>query len=602
MPTNLFSEIAKEFSSGSTEVTDIITFSESAWGLGLKLLPAQKFVLKCLYGLPLDSGEKTIHVPDIVNEHILYNFTEKEFLSWLYAEKRCNMEYTEGKIFQQLIMAMGRRAGKSTMASCVSNYELYKLLKYGDPSEHYGYPPATILSILNVAPTDDQSSIVFDMTQNMAMQCPYLKDRSLHQTMTYFDLQTDADRNSTSGKAKASLVLLAGGCSSNALRGRNAIVIVMDEMAHFIDNNGRFSGDEVYKALSPSGAAFKRDNKILCISSPYAKFGKFYDLYTQSFQDPGITLTFKMYSAMMNPNIAPEILKAARKADRTSFMCEYGGEFSDSITAWIEDENEFKRCLHSGPIPTRGSGDIAYYYGIDLGFKNDGTAIAIVHKDLNTKKIVLDYANVWYSGASDVWDDDKSIYSGCNKYAKNDAIQMKDILSEIKELTKWFPVKSGVFDEVNGFALGQLLSESHMSQFEMIHSSESLNNEVYQVVKRLYSEDLLDLFDHPILIKELLTLEGEKRAGSKVIVRAPGRKGAHDDISDAYCRAVWSCFSNFKEHPRNVSAGAGGRMGYTGSRQGETRASFVLRRLQQHGEHPRGAYNIGHRHLVSLDR
>jgi len=601
MSSNLLSEISREFISGDTEVVDIITFVEASWGLGITLTPVQKFMLNCLYGLPLGRGDPTIDVPDIVNERILYRFNEYDFLQWLYAEKRCNVRETEGHVFQNLILAWGRRSGKSTISGCISNYEMYKLLKRSDPAKYYALNPGASIVILNVAPTDEQAGIVFEMTKSMALRCPFVRDRSLHQTMTYFDLQTDEDLKVGTGKKQASLSSISGGCSSNGLRGHSAVVIIMDEMAFFIDNNGRFSGDQVYGALEPSRLTFKRDGKMICISSPYAKFGKFYELYEKSFVsdsevEDNITLTFRMYSSMVNPDRCPmEILKAARRADRTKFMCEYGGEFSDTITSWIEDEAEFKCCVTSKKAPNKGIHDVPYYYGIDLGFKNDGTAVAIVHKDQEENKIVLDYANVWYSGASDVWEIEDSIYKNCNQFAGGDLIRMNDIVGEIKELVRWFPAKAGIFDQHNGYALAELFLSEHLAQFEMENFSDSLNSEVYQLVKRLYAEQLLELYEHPVLTKELLSLEAEKKSKDKVAVRAPRRTGAHDDISDAFCRAVWKCYNGFKARPSCVSTGSGGRVNPSGAKV-ETQASFIVNRLRQHGEHPRGMYNArGHR-------
>lgn len=602
MATNLLAELSREFVSGTSETADIITFVESPWGLGVTLTPVQKFTLKCMYGLPLDTDVRNIEIPDIVNEHILYRFTEREFLRWLYAEKRCNVEETEGKIWQNLILAWGRRSGKSLLAACISNYEMYRLLRQPDPAKFYNQSPGAIISILNVAPTDDQAGELFDTAQTMAMKCPYIKDRVLHSTMTYFDLQSDVDMK-MGGRPRASLVSMSGGCSSSSLRGKNAIIIIMDEMAHFIDNNGRFSGSEVYNALEPSRLTFRRDGKLICISSPYAKFGKFHELWQESFQGSEITLAFKMYSAMVNPpRCEPAILKAARKANRTKFMCEYGGEFSDTITAWIEDESEFKRCVVTKPAPNKGVHDVPYYYGIDLGFKNDGASISIVHKDTATNKIVLDYANVWYSGSSDVWELDDSIYKPCTKYAGNDLIRMSDIVIETRELAKWFPAKEGVFDQHNGYALAELFKQENMNQFEMENFSEATNSEVYQLVKRLYAEQLLELYDHPILVKEMLTLEAEKRAKDKTIVRAPVRRGAHDDISDSYCRAVWKCYNGFKERPSNISTGTGGRTLSSLSGKIETQASFIVKRMRLHGDHPRGLYNVGKRRPMPMGR
>lgn len=595
MSNNLIAQLAKEFiSGGSDDVVDVVTFVEAPWGLGIKLLPVQRFILKCLYGLPLDGSEKTIEVPDMINERILYTFTEKDFQKWLYAEGRTNVDETEGCIFQELVMAIGRRGTKSTLSACISNYEMYKLVRRGDPSKYYGFPAGTVISILNVAPTDDQSGIVFDMTQSMAMRCPYIKDRSLHQTMSYFDIQTDFDLKGI-GKPKASLLSVAGGCSSNSLRGRSSIVVIMDEMAHFIDNNGRFSGSEVYKALTPSIASFRRDGKVVCISSPYAKYGAFYDRYVQSMNEKDITLMFKMYSAMVNPTIPSEILRAARRRDRSGFMCEYGGEFSDSVVAWVDDEAEFRKCV-GGSLKQRGEPDVAYYFGMDLGFKNDGTAVAVVHKE-DSGKIVLDTADVWYSGSSDVWEFEDSIYKACNKYAGQDLLMMADIVNEIKELATWFPAKAGIFDQHNGYALSELMSTAKMAQFEMENFSDNLISEVYQLAKRLYSEGLLVIPDHPILVAEMVSLEAEKRTGQKTIVRKPNRRGAHDDISDAYVRAVWLCYNGYKARPANLATGAGGRSGQVAgggpdNGQRDTQAAFFMRKVKMHGEHARGLYSV----------
>lgn len=114
MPQNLISELAKEFLSGneSGDVADIVTYVEAPWGLNITLLPVQRFILKCFYGLPLNKVERNIKVPDLINEHVLYEFSETDFLRWLYAEGRCNTEVTEGKIFQELVLAIGRRGTK----------------------------------------------------------------------------------------------------------------------------------------------------------------------------------------------------------------------------------------------------------------------------------------------------------------------------------------------------------------------------------------------------------------------------------------------------------------------------------------------------------
>jgi phage terminase large subunit-like protein len=620
--------LAESFLTGNTsDVVDVITFIESPWGLNFRLTPVQKFILKCFYNLPLEDKEKIIKVPDVVNSETLYDFTEIEYLNWLYDEGRCNTKSVEGKKFRELVLVLGRRGGKSTITSCVSNYEMYKLIKRGDPSRFYGFPPETQICVTNVAPTDEQASVLFNMTLSFSSNCPFLRDRTVNQTLSYFNLQTDADAKHLGKRKRASVLGITGGCASNSLRGRNNIVVIMDEMAFFIDNGGRFSGEEVYKALTPSTATFKGDGKVICISSPYAKYGAFYDRFNQSFQEQDTTLMFKMYSAMVNPQVDPVVLKADRRRNRVSFMCEYGGEFSEKITAWIDDENEFRKCIVNNPkfiqdlapeiaqdgdfwfqpatrtkykragaqwtpfqdeLPTRGVTGVNYYMGIDLGLKNDGTALAIVHKDARTKKIYFDYGVVWFSASSDVWEIENGIYRKCTKFADKDILQVSDIAHEIKELCKWFPIKAGWFDQYNGYSLMENLQKLGLKQFRMEQVTDTLNNDVYQVVKSLYLDKLLEIYDHPILIPELLSLEAEKQSKNKTKVRAPAKTGAHDDLSDAFARAIWEAYQHTCDKSEHITSLVKGGSMIDAAEARETSIEFFkMQKMKNHGVGPR---------------
>jgi phage terminase large subunit-like protein len=553
---NIFSDLTREFISGDSDtVVDVITFAEASWGLNLKLLPSQKMILKCFYSMELDTQNKYIPVPNIVNDKILYTFTESEFLHFLHEEGRCNTNTVEGKNFQELVLCVGRRGAKSVTAAIVAAYEKYKLVKRGDPAKYYGHQAGASICVLNVAPTDEQASVVFSNIQEFVRRCPYLRDRVLHSTLTYFDLCTDADMAVKGRKPTASLTTISGGCSANSLRGQNSIVVIMDEMAFFITNEGRFSGSQVYKALTPSIGSFGNDGKILCLSSPNAKYGEFYDRYIYAQTDSDFVLSFKMYSAMANNSVSSAILHAARRKSRPAFMCEYGGEFSDSVKAWVEDEDEFRRCVVKSPQRTKGEPDCRYYVGLDLGFKNDGAAIAIAHKDRKTEKIHVDFADVWYSGSSDVWEQEKSIYHGCRKYSHKELLMMSDIVDELEALAKWFPLVKGLFDQSNGYALAELLRARGFTQIEMENFSDKTNHEVYELFKRLYSEELLVLYEHPVYVPEMFTLEGESLNKNYICVRAPRRVGCHDDISDAIVRAVASCYRDNAGQTRRLSTG-----------------------------------------------
>jgi len=59
---------------------------------------------------------------------------------------------------------------------------------------------------------------------------------------------------------------------------------------------------------------------------------------------------------------------------------------------------------------------------------------------------------------------------------------------------------------------------------------------VYQLLKMLIMDELVELFNHPVLIPELLTLEAERKSKNRIEVRAPLQRGFHDDI----CLVPWT--------------------------------------------------------------
>ena len=161
---------------------------------------------------------------------------------------------------------------------------------------------------------------------------------------------------------------------------------------------------------------------------------------------------------------------------------------------------------------------------------------------------------------------------------------------------RWFPLKGGIFDQSNGYALAELLSKQKLRQIQMEHFTDKKNNDVYQLAKRLYAEKLFECYDHPVLVPELFTLEAERKAKNKILVRAPNRRGAHDDISDALVRAIYICYKMHKDKPVHMVTGAGGAVAGVTVQKGpverrirqETQKSYMLKKRKMHGAHPRG--------------
>jgi hypothetical protein len=97
--------------SGGRSVVDIITFIEAPWGLGMRLFPVQKVILKTYYGLPLDDTTP-ITITDWRRTKET-KITEADYLKMMFDEGRCNIREIEpGRERREMVLSIGRRAGK----------------------------------------------------------------------------------------------------------------------------------------------------------------------------------------------------------------------------------------------------------------------------------------------------------------------------------------------------------------------------------------------------------------------------------------------------------------------------------------------------------
>ena len=118
--SNRFSSLALDFARDSVSQSEkenlpnIIEYIESGWGLNLRLFPIQRFILKVYYNIELDDTVRVIEVTDKFRENVLYSFTEKEYMHFLWNEGRINIkEYDHSR--HELVLAIGRRGTKTAM-------------------------------------------------------------------------------------------------------------------------------------------------------------------------------------------------------------------------------------------------------------------------------------------------------------------------------------------------------------------------------------------------------------------------------------------------------------------------------------------------------
>jgi hypothetical protein len=570
--------------SASDSALDIISFTEAPWGLGMgsvkgvpALLPAQKFILKAFYGLPLDGKNKTVPINDMFNERLVYKFTEEEFLNYLYEEGRISTKDLRGQQ-TTLVLVCGRRGTKTSVTSIISDYESYKVLLRYHPQGYFGVFPEDIISMTCLSTSEDNAKIMYDRITGNMERSPFFKD-FMNKGPNQMECQLHSTRDATEFKGnqkKYTLEIKADACVAGGLRGPNNILVVLDEVAHFFKEiSGKSTSNKsdyaIYDAVTPSLAMFKNKDgtpagKIILISSPADKTGLLYDENQRAF-DPERgqdVLSIQLPSWEMNPLIASSYLRGKYNQNPQMYMVEFGAQFSDRVSGWIDDPSVVKRCIDTNwRLVNKSTKRIPYFLGGDVGLKGDASAFAVVHLETPEKDesdlpvIVLDWYEEWFA---------KDEITPVNEEIP--CYKPEDVIEKIDSICGRFNIHQGILDQYYKMSITPLLEKKGLTQIKCREFNDELNSNVYQnLMAKMISrgirfpstgertekgdEKYIDLID------EMLKLQALKKSKYKIKVFMPEGKDKHDDKSDAFARAVFlACEYLEKEGASAVSGGA----------------------------------------------
>ncbi len=469
---------------------NIIEFAEAEWGLGLgstsgvpPLFPVQKFIFKCYYNIPLSDGdERNIVVNDRFNEKVRYTFNETEYLHFLFNEGRINVKEITGNSADQrenLQLVIGRRGLKTSSIAVLICYETYKLLKRYSPQEYYKIMPDDEIWFSCLATDKEVASELFRRICGHLERSNYFKKFRNQATQSSMRLSTQRDLEKYNHD-RPTIRVSASACSARGTRSHNNIVVVMDEMAHFFEGNSSSASDKsdtaVYESATPSVAKFTSPEgnphgKVIAISSPNDRSGKFFEINQRSMESTCTDwLMIQAPSWEVDYTLSPKYLRNKFIENPVTYMTEFGAEFSDRVSAWIENEMMLRLNIIPGLKKKKMSYErIPHFMGIDVGLKNDGTAIAICHivkeevggvlKDM----IELDCIDVRYAK-----DEDKEYF------------HPEEIADWIASYAEKFYIVKGFMDQYYGMAIIPFLQEKSFKQIQALSVNRELTSKIYQ--------------------------------------------------------------------------------------------------------------------------
>lgn len=577
---DIAASIGRKKGASSRKPVDIITFIQAPWGLGLKLFPVQRVILKTHYGMelddnaygfPLDVPVPTDHdnydeelvnnggyyinrvvVTDFRRENTQY-FTEAGYLKYLHSEGRCNTDkVVQGKQRREMVLSVGRRSGKTLITSCIVAYETYKLLLLGNPQKHYGSSQSNVIQLISVATDQAQASLLYREASGHFQKCDYFKPYTANATQSYATFQTPYDIDTygsykDNAKARYSVNVTFRSCVAKGLRGGANIMVALDEVAHFGDQ-GQASAEEVYQAVEPSTRTFspkdpndttvpmgENEGRIVMISSPLGKQGLFYKQFELGFGNNKAAENLLCVQAPtweVNPTVPAETFIASYLKDPNVFWTEFGAVFTDRTRGWIQDERDVTACIDP-KLRKRTSGipKAPYFMGIDIALVGDWCAVVVGHND-SEGRVVVDCV--------------ERIKAGHGKFQDKERLDFDEVANWIASFTDKFYIKEGIFDQWSGIPMEQALQKKGLPQLKSKHHTKQLTSLMFHNLKNLMFDSKLRLYaetdeanGYADYIKELLELQATQVSKYIIEVEAPQSDGKHDDMSDALVRMCW---------------------------------------------------------------
>lgn len=256
--------------------------------------------------------------------------------------------------FREILLVMGRRAGKGHISALAMAYVLWTYMAKGDPQEFYGVDRDKKLAALIFAGKRDQAKQnlwrdYVNVVTGGPCFAPYIAS-SLGEKLSVFAphdfvrMDEMARKGINTALDMATFEILPKESTVMAGRGPASFIIGFDEMAHVVASGANRSAGEVYEASTPSLDQFGKDSFIVEPSSPWEMAGKFFENYERAIAfEPDGTPT---YPAVMMIQLASwDIYLDWERAHQLSL-------FPDGFTG---DNGEYAETPPPGFRPLKGS-------------------------------------------------------------------------------------------------------------------------------------------------------------------------------------------------------------------------------------------------------
>jgi hypothetical protein len=274
---------------------------------------------------------------------------------------------------------------------------------------------------------------------------------------------------------------------------------------------------------------------VMVISTPMSKESHMFAL-EQGIRDGKITggLYLHLPSYWVNPLITTDLLKNSWETDNFGFQQEFEAVYLDQM------ESAFKKSVIDacrqdpvGDYKTVRKGE-TLWMGVDLGLKNDGTAISVVAAS-ETGECRLIHHELHKAGLA--------------PYDDLEELKIQDMAQRIDYLWDYYGVLGGVMDQWNAPGLKSHLQSRAKDALQHVEFNATYNDRLARHIIAMISQQRLTIYadsedweNDTSLLREFVRLQRRQSGGDppKIRLMAPNVKGFHDDQYSALSRALWA--------------------------------------------------------------
>jgi len=402
------------------------------------------------------------------------------------------------------VWALGRRSGKTLMAAISATYAACML------SSEYKQRlrPGEKYYVISVANSLDQARIALGQVKDLISGSPILRRLIVKEAVDSLELSNGC-------------VFRALATSSRSGRGMSCPLIIFDELSHAVDSEGNAAGGSLYQALAPSVAQFGALGKILMLSSPWIQSGIFWHSFQQARSGSFPRMQAVQHATwQVNPYIDPAWLEQERARDPQMFAIEFGAEFSQSLSAFL-DADSIEQAINRdrGPLPPLDKYKGRYYLSLDPAKGNrDNFVAAIVHLDNEFLTV-------------DLWHEFQPTYANGKKLQ----VDISQVEAWIVEMHARYKFAKVVLDQYNSLATIQRLQR--LMPIEELTWTAVTKTQAYSKLRQLFNSQSIELYPHRKGIEQLKGLIVQYRANGSWSVSG-GSGAAVDDYASALAGSV----------------------------------------------------------------